>query len=337
MARAALALLLDSFAAEPWRERPSPRCAHRANNSLDSLNVNAMRLWIAVTAISCLTASSVVAQRLSPRDIDTLPSRPPQLRTAYGDDSLQFGELRLPSGPGPFPLAVVIHGGCWTRGFATLRNTAAVASALLDDGIATWNIEYRQMGDPGGGWPNTFLDVGAGVDYVRTLASRYPLDLNRVVVLGHSAGAHLALWAAGRPHLNAHSIVRGQNPLPVRAAVAIDGPGDLGALVGPDARICGKPVIAPLMGGTPGEVPERYREASPKAMLPLGVRQYLVSAMVLTASDAQAYENAARASGDSATVLSVTTGGHFGVIAPGTPFWLPVHEFIRAAFGLPPR
>ena len=88
------------------------------------------------------------------------------------------------------------------------------------------------------------------------------------------------------------------------------------------------------MGGTPTEVPERYREASPKAMLPLGVRQYLVAAAVLALPDAQAYETAARARGDSARVLSVTTGGHFGVIAPGTPFWLPVHEFIREAFGL---
>jgi pimeloyl-ACP methyl ester carboxylesterase len=295
---------------------------------------NAMRIWMNVIAVTCLGVSSLSAQRIGPRDVDTLPSRPPQLRAAYGSDSLQVGELRLPSGVGPFPVAVVIHGGCWTKGFATLRNTAAVASALVDDGIATWNVEYRQAGDAGGGWPNTFLDVGAAVDYVRTLAAKYPLDLGRVVLIGHSAGAHLALWAAGRPHLASGSSVRGQNPLTVRAAVAIDGPGDLGSLVGADARICGKPVIAPLMGGTPATVPERYHDASPKEMLPLGVRQYLVSAAVLTPVDAQAYETAARARGDSATVLSVTTGGHFGVIAPGTPFWPPVHEFIRQAFGM---
>ena len=218
--------------------------------------------------------------------------------------------------------------------FRHLKNTAAVASALLDDGIATWNIEYRQMGDPGAGWPNTFTDVGAGIDYLRTLAAKYPLDVGNVVVIGHSAGAHLALWGAGRPRLPAQSIVRGQHPLTVRAAVAIDGPGDLGSLVGPDARICGKPVIAPFMGGTPDEAPDRYRDASPKAMLPLGVPQYLVSAAVLSLADAQAYQTAARAGGDRAEVLSVTTGGHFGVIAPGTPFWQPVYEFIREAFGL---
>ena len=294
-----------------------------------------MRAFISVAVISSLAASPASAQRIGPRDVDTLPSRVPQLVAPYGPDSLQFGHLRLPDGRGPFPLAVVIHGGCWTKGFATLKNTAAVASALLDDGIATWNIEYRQVGNPGGGWPNTFLDVGAGVDHLRTLATQYPLDLSRIVIVGHSAGAHLALWAAGRPHLASGSIIRGQNPLEVRAAVAIDGPGDLAGLVGPDARICGAPVIAGLMGGTPAAVPERFREASPKEMLPLGVRQYLVSAAVLTGVDAQGYEAAARAAGDSALVLVVTSGGHFGVIAPGTTSWPPVRAFIRQALGLP--
>jgi len=293
----------------------------------------------ALLGCAVMAASPIVAnaQRLGPRDVDTLPSRPAQFRGAYGSDSLQFGELRMPNGPGPFPVAVVVHGGCWTKGFATLKNTAAVASALLDDGIATWNVEYRQVGDPGGGWPNTLLDVGAGVDYLRTLAGRYPLDLSRVVLIGHSAGAHLVLWAGGRSHLASKSVLRGQNPLPVRAAVAIDGPGDLASLIGPDARICGKPVIAPLMGGTPDAVPERYRDASPKEMLPLGLRQYLVSAAVLTATDARAYETAARAAGDSARVLVVTMGGHFGVIAPGTSFWPPVHDVILDAFALPRR
>jgi hypothetical protein len=129
-------------------------------------------------------------------------------------------------------------------------------------------------------------------------------------------------------------VVRGSNPLPVRAAIAIDGPADLAGFVGPDARVCGKPVIAPLMGGTPDAVPERYREGSPRAMLPLGVRQYLVSAAVLPAADAESYEAAARAAGDSVSVLAGVAGGHFGVIAPGTPFWPPVHEIILQAFGL---
>jgi acetyl esterase/lipase len=293
-----------------------------------------MYFWMSISAAICLTATSSLAQVLRPADLDTFPSRAPQLRSAYGSDSLQFGELRMPKGSGPFPVAVVIHGGCWTRGHTTLKGTAAVASALTDDGIATWNIEYRQLGDPGAGWPNTFLDVGAGIDYLRTLAARYRLDLNRLVFVGHSAGAQLALWAAGRIRLPSTSIVRGQNPLPAHAVVAIDGPTDLAAWVGPDAPICGKPAIAPLMGGTPEAVPERYREGSPRAMLPLGVRQYLVGAVVLTAVEARAYETAARTAGDTVRVLVGLAGGHFGVIAPGTPFWPLSHNVILEAFGL---
>jgi acetyl esterase/lipase len=219
-------------------------------------------------------------------------------------------------------------------GFATLKNTAPLASALTEVGIATWNIEYRQVGDAGARWPGTFLDIGAGVDYLRTLAEKYPIDLTRVTLVGHSAGAHLALWGAGRSVLPKESPVRGPNPLRVAAVVAIDGPADLIGLVGPDARICGKPVIAPLMGGTPAEQPARYRDGSPQEMLPLGVSQYLVAAAVLGVDDALRYQARARAAGDSLTVLPVTNGNHFDVIAPGRAAFPAVLSFIRQAMGL---
>ncbi len=286
--------------------------------------------------VCLLTASSANAQaRFGPRQVDSLPSRAPTLVARYGTDSLQFGELRMPDGPGPFPVAVVIHGGCWTVGFATLRNTAPLASALTDLGVATWNIEYRQVGNPGGGWPGTFTDVAAGIDHLRALATSYPLDLERVTLVGHSAGAHLALWGAGRPRLPTGSPVRGESPLRARAAVAIDGPADIISFVGPDARICGKPVIAPLMGGTPSEQPARYRDASPREMLPLGVPQYLVAAPVLTADEAQQYQAAARTLGDSVTVLAVTDGNHFDVIGPGRTAFAAVLALLRRAIGLP--
>src|SRR5262245_47156086 len=100
-----------------------------------------------------LAVADARPQGFGPRDVDSLPSSKPTLVAAYGTDSLEFGELRLPPGRGPFPVVVVIHGGCWRAGFATLRNTAALASALTAKGVATWNIEYRQVGNPGGGWP----------------------------------------------------------------------------------------------------------------------------------------------------------------------------------------
>ena len=143
-----------------------------------------------------LAARPAVAQTMTSQDVDALPASKPTLVEAYDPDQLQFGELR--QGSGPFPVAVIIHGGCWTKGYATLRNTAPLASALTAHGIATWNIEYLQVGDPGGRWSGTFLDWGSAADHLRVLAKSGPLDLTHVVAVGHSAGELAALWVATR-------------------------------------------------------------------------------------------------------------------------------------------
>lgn len=197
----------------------------------------------------------------------------PVLVEHYGKDKLQFGELRLPAGKGPFPVVAVIHGGCWTRSFEDVTGTAPLADMLTTRGIATWNIEYRARGDAGAGYPGTFADVGAGVDHLRALARRYPLDLKRVAIAGHSAGAHLALFAASRPKLK--GALRGNALKPV-AVAAIDGPGSVREFVGMDKEVCGQPVIVPLLGGTEAEKPAAYRDASPIDHLPLGMRTLLV-------------------------------------------------------------
>jgi len=285
--------------------------------------VRYLRIAISVT----LTTQILSAQQLGPRDIDALPASTPNVMQKYGPNALQFGELRLPPGKGPFPVVIVIHGGCWTKGLATTRNTAPIASDLTKSGVATWNIEYRKVGDAGGGWPGTFLDWGNAVDYLRTLAKTYPLDLSRVVVVGHSAGGHAALWVAARHRLPADSQIGVSNPLPVEAAISIDGPGDLAGFVGFDTQVCGGSVVVPLMGGTPAEKPDRYREASPQELLPLGVPQFLISAVVLTSDKAQEYQQVARTKGDRVEVLTLDTG-HFEVIAPGNEAWGVVRRLI---------
>ena len=279
-----------------------------------------------------LAASAALAQpSMRPRDVDALPASTPTLIAPYGKDALQFGELRMPTGDGPFPVLIVIHGGCWTKGFAQARNTAALASKLTELGIATWNIEYRQVGDAGGGWPGSFQDWAAATDHLRVLAKSHRLDLTRVAVSGHSAGGHAALWVAARHKLGKSSVVRGDDPLPVQAAIAIDGPGDIAAFIGADAQICGKPVIVPLMGGTPAEQPERYAQGSPQALLPLAVPQYLVSTRVLPPVDAQKYAAIATRAGDRVEVLTPSPAGHFDIIAPGSQIWPSVEEFMRRA------
>ncbi|MEO6199318.1 MAG: alpha/beta fold hydrolase [Sphingomicrobium sp.] len=269
---------------------------------------------------------------MRPKDVDALPSSTPTLVASYGADPLQIGELRLPPGKGPFPVAVVVHGGCWTKGFATRQNTAALASAITEMGFATWNIEYRQIGEVGAGWPGTFKDWGAATDYLRTLAKTQPLDLRRVAVVGHSAGAHAALWIASRSKLPARSAIGARHPLAIKVAVAIDGPGDLTPFVGVDAEICGKPVIVPLLGGTPKARPERYRLASPIDTLPVLTKEYLIASAVLSAEDAEQYRAAAKRKGQAVNVLTVENGGHFDIIAPGSAAWIgQVEPFLAKA------
>ena len=266
-------------------------------------------------------STSLPAQNMVSREVDALPASAPTLVAAYGSDPHQVGELRLPPGKGPFPVVEIVHGGCWTKGFATRKNTAALASALTSMGYATWNIEYRQIGDKGAGWPGTFKDWGAATDYLRVLAQSQPINLGRVAVVGHSAGAHAALWIASRGSLPPASDIGSEHPLPISVAVAIDGPGDLASFVGYDSEVCGKPVIAVLIGGRPKEQPGRYRLASPIDNLPSPAREYLISSKVLTTDDAEHYRARASSKGQRVSVLNVKQGGHFEIITPGSAVW----------------
>lgn len=295
-----------------------------------------MRLFFGVTLAATLAAGTALA-RLSP-DAPSRPTvTPPTVVSAYGAAPQQTGELRLPPGPGPFPVVVVIHGGCWTKGYAVMKDTAAAASAFTAKGVATWNIEYRQIGEPGAGWPGTFQDWGAATDHLRVLAKTYPLDLARVVVVGHSAGAHAALFVASRPKLPAGSPVRGADPMKVAGVVAVDGPFDLRPLVGPDAEVCGRPVIAPLMGGVPAEQPERYAQASPVTSVPLGVRTGLVSTAVLAPEWAEVYRAAAAKGGDRVDVIVRSGSGHFEPFTPGTSEWADMEAMVLRLAGVKAR
>lgn len=296
-----------------------------------------LRFVSLAVAASVVVSAVAFGQRLTPRDVDKLPSRPPDHRIAYGTDSLQFGDLRLPNGPPPHPLVIVIHGGCWVSHFATLQNTAALSDALRDAGVATWNVEYRRLDHPGGGWPGTMADVAAAADYVRTLAKRFPLDTTRVVAIGHSAGGHLALWLGARGRLTSGSPLYAAQPLKLSAAVALGGPGDLADFTTYAANICGSPVIEQLLGGTPMTVPDRYAQASPRALLPLGTKQLLIVGAddrVMPEGARNAYVEAATMAGDSAAAV-VVPGGHFEVIAPTSSAWPTVRDAILRLLAKP--
>ena len=275
-----------------------------------------MRLGIAFLIL----VPAAAAQRIGPRDLDSMPSGPPTARIAYGADSLQFGDLRMPDGPGPFPVAIIIHGGCWLSRFASLTIMSPLADALAKDGIATWNVEYRRNDHPGGGWPGSFLDVASGVDHIRELARTYPLDTTRVAVTGHSAGAHLALWAAARGHVPAGSPIATGSPFKPLVTVPLGGPGDMAEITGREKMICGPtPSASGVMGGLPGEVPEHYRAGSPLSLLPFGVKQVLIVGEddgVMPVAVREAWVTRAREAGDEASLV-IVPGGHFELLAPG--------------------
>ena len=244
-------------------------------------------------------------------DVLTDPPPPPaDERLAYGPAPKQFGDLRLPRGDGPLPLAVVIHGGNW-KALYNLIHTGHACLALAEAGIATWNVEYRCVGDVGGVWPTTGEDVALAVDFVGELARRYPLDRRRVVVVGHSAGGQLGLWCAKRARL------------PVVALAAVS---DLRA--SPES-IAADGAIARVMGGTPEEVSDCYAEASPLEQLPLGCRQILIHG---DGDPDVPYEMSVRyaeAAGDEAELVTLPGAGHFEPIDPLSREWPRTLEAIE--------
>ena len=123
------------------------------------------------------------AEYMTSADLASFPHTPPDERIPYGDDPLQFGDLRVPDNGGPHPVAIFIHGGQWKADF-DIAHSDKLTDALTHNGIATWSLEYRRVGNEGGGWPGTFLDVGGGADHLRSIANEYRLDLNRVISMG---------------------------------------------------------------------------------------------------------------------------------------------------------
>jgi acetyl esterase/lipase len=244
-------------------------------------------------------------------------------RRCYGSHAAQFGELRLPSGPGPHPVAIVIHGGFW-RAMYSLEHIGDLCDAFTTQGIATWSLEYRRLGQSGGGWPGTLQDVAQGAAALEALAGEFPLNLQRVAPIGHSAGGHLALWLAA--HAAAARADEGATRLPFRLAGAVSLAGVVDLRVAAQMGL-GRGAVAELLGGSLAEVPERYACASPRDRLPLGIRQFLVHGEAddnVPIEISRAYCRAAAAAGDDARLTALPHTGHFEVIDPTSHAWPPV-------------
>ena len=267
---------------------------------------------------------------LTTDDYRQFPAVPADQRLRYGPEPDQFGDLYLPPAPGPHPTVVLLHGGCWRAAY-DLTPLGRLCDALRREGLAVWSLAYRRLGT-GGGWPTTFDDVAAGTDFLRTLAEHIDLDLSRVITVGHSAGGHLALWLAGRHRLPPQSRLFRANPLPVTGVVALAGIPDLAA--GIRWRICGDACQA-LMGASPDEAPERYRQASPVDLLPFGVPQrHIVGAHdeIVPVAYLEAHVALAKQH-DSVTLEVLPSAGHFELVDPRTVAWSTVQRTVLTLLG----
>jgi len=204
-----------------------------------------------------------------------------------------------------------------------------LARDVVAQGWAAWNIEYRRVGflGGGGGWPSTLLDVAAALDHLAAMADE--VDLSRVVTCGHSAGGQLALWAAARRRLPAASPGAGE-AVSVRGAVSLSGIVDLEEA---DRLGLGAQATARFIGGHANDQSDRYRHASPRALLPLGVPQALIHAgddSVVPPSMSHDYQALAASNGDSARFHLVDGIGHRQLIDPKGPGWaIAVPELVQ--------
>jgi acetyl esterase/lipase len=234
------------------------------------------------------------------------PPRAADTRVVYGPEPLQFGDLRVPDGKGAFPLAVVFHGGYWQSTY-NLTHTGHMCIALAEAGIATWNLEYRCVGVPGGEWPA----AGEDVDLALAHLERLPLaNDGRTVLVGHSAGGQLALWAATR------------SGLPVVALAPVSDVRDAVSRRGPESA------PARFMA------PEHFADGSPLELLPLGVPQILIHG---TADESVPFEMSERyveAAGEEAELVALDGIGHFELIDPQAPaFQLTLEAVSRSVPG----
>lgn len=243
-------------------------------------------------------------------DANLAPSQPDAI-LHYADHPRGFAELRLPEGKGPFPLAVIFHGGCWTTGIASQAYMAPLATRWQQAGIATLNVDYREVGD-GGGWPGSFVDWAASARLIDEVAKRYPVDRSAVTLVGHSAGGLPALWLASAS--GEDGPVGKRKPVAARAAIVLDGPGDVGAEQPAFDALCQFSAVDPFIG-TPA--PARYGAISPAAHAPQLSEVLFVQAKLPAPSSAT--QIAIAAGGTEVSVRENIGQSHFAIITPGNP------------------
>jgi acetyl esterase/lipase len=251
-------------------------------------------------------------------DILNLPPPPADARLSYGFDSHQFGDLRVPKSKGPHPVLMNIHGGFWRNRY-DLSHAGHLCAALTEQGVATWNLEYRRVGDEGGGWPGTFEDLRQAYRFIPQLAQKYGIEANRVVVMGHSAGGQLALCLAAHES-SVHAVISLAGVVDLRRAWELH---------------LSNNAVGEFLGGPAEKVPEHYREADPMQVEIKGAQQWVIHGSaddVVPPDFSRRYAEAKNKAGENVHSVEIENAGHFDLIDPRTDAWKRISATVVGAF-----
>jgi acetyl esterase/lipase len=286
---------------------------------------------------ACLTLPARAAEPMTLNQYLTLRGPAPTERIPYGPAPLQYVELFEPRGPGPFPIAVLIHGGCFQNRYQGMPQMRGMAGALARKGVAVWSIEYRGVDTPGGGYPGSFQDIETALDLLAAQAPARHVDTSRLVVVGHSAGAIFGLWAAGRHNLPRSSPLYREHPLPVRKVVALGGSGDF--------RVTAKTILKESCGvdldqitGSPTPArPTPLADTNAFDQTPNGSQTVLINGdhdEIARPKESADYAARVRQRGDAAETILLPNASHFDEVAVTSPAWSRVEPAILKALGI---
>jgi acetyl esterase/lipase len=277
----------------------------------------------ALLSILALAQPAAAAAPMTLSDYMALSGPAPTAHVSYGPAPSQYAELFEPAGPGPFPVVVLVHGGCFMKSLQGVKQMRGMAGALASRGIAVWSIDYRGLDEPGGGYPGTFLDARDALDALASHAAAFHLDTRRLVAVGHSAGAYLVLWVAGRERLPKSSPLHESHPLPVRHVISLGGSGDMRPVAASLKAKCGYD-ISQITGAPSAARPDVYADTTPAELMPNGSRTLFINGdldVISPPGDSADYAARVRRAGDAAETLVLPNASHFDEVAVTSPAW----------------